>query len=243
MRVIGAIRGLPERAGDETARQGLGCMPNDFRKHRHRMRHHELRRQGLISPAKSGRFDSIAHGTGSCRHADAVERQTTIETTSVSPWPREKSEMSQHGIHVRHCRLGAVEEPAAAGRIRLHMRQPGRLGSRQSIRCRTASSCRRSRSRARRHITRMRHISMPGLPVILSVPGRMCVSGRWRKASSQWRYWSPTGRAGRCSRTWHRACTCLAKMGRNRCLPRFPALTIQHDIQSSRSLDGFSGGR
>ena len=46
--MIRAIRGLRERAGNETARRELTCILNDFRKHRHRMRYHELRRQGLI---------------------------------------------------------------------------------------------------------------------------------------------------------------------------------------------------
>ena len=36
-----------------------------------------------------------------------MERQTTIETTSVSPWLREKLEMSQYEIHTRFTALPA----------------------------------------------------------------------------------------------------------------------------------------
>ena len=48
IRVIRAIRGLRERAGNETARQELTRILNYFCEHRHRMRYHELRAQGLV---------------------------------------------------------------------------------------------------------------------------------------------------------------------------------------------------
>ena len=48
LRVVRAIRGLRVRAGNETARRELTRVLNYFCEHRHRMRYHELRAQGLV---------------------------------------------------------------------------------------------------------------------------------------------------------------------------------------------------
>ena len=48
IRLIRAIRGQRERSGNETARQELTRVLNYFCEHRHRMRYHELRAQGLV---------------------------------------------------------------------------------------------------------------------------------------------------------------------------------------------------
>ena len=110
IQVIRAIRGLRERAGNETARRELGRILSDFRKHRHRMRDHELRRQGLIIGSgiveaankthiserlkRSGMRWGIAGG-------QAVPTFCSL-VISVSPWPREKSQVSQCEIHTLH---------------------------------------------------------------------------------------------------------------------------------------------
>ena len=65
-------------------------------------------------------------------------------------------------------------------------------------------SCKRSKSQPRpcfmTPITGMRHISMPGRPTRLSVPGRMCLSKsanrRDRNVLSLYRCWSPSSNAG-----------------------------------------------
>ena len=98
IRLIRAIRGLRERAGNETARQELTRVLSCFCEHRHRMRYHELRAQGLVIGSGIVEATNRTHITERLKRSGmrwgitGVQVVLTFRTlvTSVSPKLREE---------------------------------------------------------------------------------------------------------------------------------------------------------
>ena len=80
IRLIRAIRGLRVRAGNETARQDLTRVLNSFCEHRHRMRYHEVRAQGMVIGSGTSRpriartSPSVSRGPGCAGGSPVVRR-------------------------------------------------------------------------------------------------------------------------------------------------------------------------